>query len=42
MPITFPSNPSVNQTYIAGGKTWTWSGQRWRVSSTTTFTAANV
>lgn len=42
MPITFPSNPTVNQTFTAGGKTWTWSGKRWRVSSTTTFTAANI
>ena len=42
MPITFPSNPTVNQTFTAGGKTWTWSGKRWRASSTTSFTAANI
>lgn len=39
MPITFPSNPSVDQTFVAGGKTWTWSGQRWRVTLPTTFRA---
>jgi len=29
MPLVFPSNPAVNQTYTAGGKTWVWLGTRW-------------
>ena len=37
MPLVFPSNPAVNQTYTAGGKTWVWLGTRWRpVSSGST------
>jgi len=37
MPLVFPSNPVVNQTYTAGGKTWVWLGTRWRpVSSGST------
>lgn len=33
MPITFPSNPAVDQTYTAGGKTWTYNGKGWSASS---------
>lgn len=33
MPITFPSNPTTNQTYTAGGKTWTYNGKGWSASS---------
>lgn len=30
MPITFPSNPNLNETYSVGDKTWVWVGTRWR------------
>jgi len=30
MPITFPSNPNLNQTYSSGDRTWVWVGSRWR------------
>jgi len=33
MPLVFPSNPAVNQTYTVGGKTWVWLGTRWRAVS---------
>lgn len=29
MAITFPSNPTTNQTYTYGGKVWTFNGSRW-------------
>jgi hypothetical protein len=29
MPIQFPSNPTVNQTYVYNGTTWTWLGNLW-------------
>lgn len=28
--IDFPSNPSLNDTFIAGGFTWLWNGTVWR------------
>ena len=31
MPIQFPSNPTINQTYTYNSRTWTWSGTRWIV-----------
>jgi len=34
MSISFPTNPSTNQTYVAGGKTWTYNGKGWTASST--------
>jgi hypothetical protein len=27
MPLNFPTNPSVNNTYSFGGKTWIWNGE---------------
>lgn len=30
MAITFPSNPTLNQTYTSGGTTYTWNGSVWR------------
>jgi hypothetical protein len=29
MPISFPSNPSVNDTYTNAGFSWTWDGKHW-------------
>lgn len=29
--IAFPSNPSVNDTYTAAGKTWLWTGTAWQL-----------
>lgn len=29
MPLSFPSNPTLNQQFIGGGKTWIWDGERW-------------
>jgi hypothetical protein len=29
--ITFPSNPSTNDTYTASGKTWKWTGSVWQL-----------
>lgn len=31
MPIQFPSNPTINQSYTYNSRTWTWSGTRWIV-----------
>jgi hypothetical protein len=31
MPINFPNNPTVNQTYTSGATTWTWDGTAWNV-----------
>jgi hypothetical protein len=30
VPIDFPSNPSVNQTYTFGNYTWKWDGYGWQ------------
>lgn len=29
MSISFPSSPSVNQTYTVGNHTWTYNGSSW-------------
>lgn len=29
--LNFPTSPSVNDTYSFGGKTWTWTGDYWRL-----------
>ena len=31
--LNFPSNPSVNDTYSFGGKTWIWNGSYWALNS---------
>lgn len=36
MPISFPANPTLNQTYVTGGKTWTYNGKGWAVQANTT------
>ena len=35
MAINFPNNPSLNQTYSAGDRTWFWNGTYWQQQSTT-------
>ena len=30
--LNFPTNPTLNQTYSFGGKTWIWTGQAWRLN----------
>jgi hypothetical protein len=32
MPLSFPSNPTLNQTYIYSGTTWTFNGNGWTKS----------
>ena len=34
MAIQFPSNPSVNDTHVVGGTTYTWNGTSWESSIT--------
>ena len=31
--LNFPLNPTVDQLYSFGGKTWIWTGQAWRLNS---------
>ncbi|MEI6035062.1 MAG: leucine-rich repeat domain-containing protein [Verrucomicrobiae bacterium] len=33
--ITFPSSPTVNDTFTASGKSWTWTGTVWHANATT-------
>lgn len=33
MPISFPANPSVGQTSVQNGRTYTWSGYAWELVS---------
>lgn len=35
MSLSFPSNPSIGQTYLSGPREWTWSGTVWELSSDT-------
>jgi len=32
--ITFPSSPTVNDTFTASGKSWTWTGTVWHANAT--------
>ena len=41
MPISFPANPSVNDTYSSGNRTWRWNGSSWMVVTGTAL-AGNV
>jgi hypothetical protein len=34
MSINFPSDPTLNQEYTSGSKTWVWNGRGWQVSGT--------
>lgn len=36
MTMTFPSSPTLNQTYTADGRTWYWNGYAWKASGYTT------
>lgn len=29
MAIDFPNTPSLNQTYVVGGRTWKYDGEKW-------------
>lgn len=33
MALNFPSNPSLNDTYSFGDRTWTWNGSAWQLNS---------
>lgn len=33
MPISWPANPSIGQTSAQNGRTYTWSGYAWELSS---------
>lgn len=35
MPIQFPSNPTNGQTYIYNDATWSWTGSRWQLDTST-------
>jgi hypothetical protein len=35
MPINFPNNPQVNDTYSFDNKTWVWTGNSWKAVITT-------
>ncbi len=35
MPISFPSNPALNQVYVFGGRAWTYNGKGWFPASAT-------
>lgn len=34
--ISFPTSPTLNQTYTAGTKTWVWNGYAWDLQSANT------
>ena len=36
--LNFPSSPTVGQTYVSGGRTWTWNGTSWEGVAATTIT----
>jgi len=35
MPLSFPANPTVGQTYTVGTRTWTWTGSIWSMQAAT-------
>jgi len=35
MPLSFPANPTVGQTYTVGTRTWTWDGSIWSMQAAT-------
>ena len=36
MAINFPDNPTPNDTFTDGGRTWIWDGTTWKIYSSTT------
>jgi hypothetical protein len=42
MAVNFPSNPSLNQPYTYGDRSWTWSGTYWKATSQTNFGSISV
>ncbi len=34
MALSFPSSPTLNQTYTVGSKTWNWNGYAWDLQAT--------
>lgn len=44
MPINFPSNPNLNQTYTSGSATWEWNGVTWnlRPNNSPSFTSVST
>lgn len=41
MALSFPSSPTLNQTYTVGTKTWIWNGYAWDLQLATGFSSAN-
>ena len=35
MAINFPDNPTPNDTFTNGGRTWIWDGTTWKIYSST-------
>lgn len=33
MPLDYPSNPTIGQSYILNGRSWTWDGYAWSLTS---------
>jgi hypothetical protein len=33
MPVSFPASPSIGQTSVQNGRTYTWSGYAWELTS---------
>jgi hypothetical protein len=42
MPLDFPANPSPNDIYSFGDKTWIWNGQGWALNPSGNITANNI
>lgn len=41
MPFSFPANPTLNQTYVYSGVTWTFNGNGWTKGSTVSYGAGS-
>jgi len=42
MALNFPNNPALNDTFVVGTDTWSWSGIAWQVRPPTLETAASI
>jgi len=42
MPLDFPSNPSVNDTYSNSGRTWKWNGSGWELTANALISSALI